>query len=424
MFPRALALLLTLGSAASFPVKWCLDYKPIGHVRTDPIINPACLSDHVHTFYGPGRLRPETTIADLEATPISETSGQVVDNKSLYWHPTVYKVDTDPVTSIKTYTRSMISSTTTYYRFDDTRRAEVVPFPKGLVMIGGRGADSTTDSECCSITDEDCVFGSETGQIFPSNPCPLFSIWMEFPICWNGELDSLDHSSHVAYTTDGTLDGPCPSSHQAGRFPQIQVFVRLESYPGGEHILSDGSDTLHADFMNAWDNDKLSSIIDECQPADLANEDACGCEDFFTLRTPEAPELDVAEVDIARAAPAPTVVEPEEEEEEEEEEEPEEEEEDEEEPEEEEEEEEEEEPEEEEDETEEEEEGETEEGDEEEDEGEEVGEEEEDEEEEMGFEVTLVNTRGTITPEPVDVVVGSLPRGACVGEILPATSGV
>ena len=34
-----------------------MDFLPLGDVRTDPIINPTCLSDHVHTFYGELRTR-------------------------------------------------------------------------------------------------------------------------------------------------------------------------------------------------------------------------------------------------------------------------------------------------------------------------------------------------------------------------------
>ncbi len=34
-------------------VKMCLFYpNAAGHARTDPILNQACASDHVHTFYG------------------------------------------------------------------------------------------------------------------------------------------------------------------------------------------------------------------------------------------------------------------------------------------------------------------------------------------------------------------------------------
>ena len=29
------------------------DILPVGHVRTDAILQKNCLSDHVHTFYGP-----------------------------------------------------------------------------------------------------------------------------------------------------------------------------------------------------------------------------------------------------------------------------------------------------------------------------------------------------------------------------------
>ena len=29
-----------------------MDFLPLADVRTDPIINPTCLADHVHTFYG------------------------------------------------------------------------------------------------------------------------------------------------------------------------------------------------------------------------------------------------------------------------------------------------------------------------------------------------------------------------------------
>ena len=29
-----------------------MDFLPFATVRADPVINPSCLSDHVHTFYG------------------------------------------------------------------------------------------------------------------------------------------------------------------------------------------------------------------------------------------------------------------------------------------------------------------------------------------------------------------------------------
>lgn len=71
------------------------DYLPVGHVRTDAIINPDCLSDHVHTFYGPPLLYPKVTFNDLRNSDPSLMSGNIEENLSLYWHPAVYHVAAD-----------------------------------------------------------------------------------------------------------------------------------------------------------------------------------------------------------------------------------------------------------------------------------------------------------------------------------------
>ena len=71
------------------------DFLPVGHVRTDAIINPGCLSDHVHTFYGPPLLYPALTFEDLRNSDPSLSSGNIEENNSLYWHPAVYHVAND-----------------------------------------------------------------------------------------------------------------------------------------------------------------------------------------------------------------------------------------------------------------------------------------------------------------------------------------
>ena len=87
---RRLLLLAVLPDAHPPAVK--LDFLPIGSVRTDPLLNPTCLSDHIHTFYGAkASLRPETTYDDMRNA--SESSGNTEENMSLYWHPSVYMHD-------------------------------------------------------------------------------------------------------------------------------------------------------------------------------------------------------------------------------------------------------------------------------------------------------------------------------------------
>ena len=74
--------------SAAYGVSSKMDFLPLAHVRTDPIVVPQCLSDHVHTYYGAtASLRPETTYEDLMAA--KGNSGNVKENLSLYWHPTV-----------------------------------------------------------------------------------------------------------------------------------------------------------------------------------------------------------------------------------------------------------------------------------------------------------------------------------------------
>lgn len=46
------APLLAIFSSYASGTSMKMDFLPLGDVRTDPIISPDCLSDHVHTFYG------------------------------------------------------------------------------------------------------------------------------------------------------------------------------------------------------------------------------------------------------------------------------------------------------------------------------------------------------------------------------------
>ena len=56
-----------------------MDFLPFGAIRTDPLLNPTCLSDHVHTMYGAKvSVRPELTYDDMRQAP--ENSGNTEEN--------------------------------------------------------------------------------------------------------------------------------------------------------------------------------------------------------------------------------------------------------------------------------------------------------------------------------------------------------
>ena len=260
-------------------VKMCLFYKrPSGHARSDPIINQECPSDHVHTFYCPLEFHPNTTYDDLQKVlDKSEMStSPFVENESLYWHPSIYQI-ADNGDGTETYTRISNLESSPYYRWDKSVTPLVEAFPPGFRMIAasnvpvadkGGEIGSNMFTECCDLIngeDEDCV--SWNGLHFPERSCDFVGIALNMPTCWNGKLgDENDHKDHMAFTTDGTVAGPCPGGYDR-RLPQIQLFVRIINYRGDlyRYQLSDGhTDVWHVDFFNGWKEDKLQEIINGC----------------------------------------------------------------------------------------------------------------------------------------------------------------
>lgn len=92
-------LILAIVSAAkhlkkSGGVRLHQHFLAAGHIRSDPIITQTCLPDHVHTFYGPSQmLHPAVTSQELRDSSPAQTTGGIKENKSLYWHPTIYRHD-------------------------------------------------------------------------------------------------------------------------------------------------------------------------------------------------------------------------------------------------------------------------------------------------------------------------------------------
>jgi hypothetical protein len=287
-----------------------MDYLPFVHVRTDPVVTRNCLSAHVHTFYGaavpPG---PDITYADLRAA--CTTSGNVVENKSLYWHPTIYKVLSDG-----TYEVADIYFATAYYVWKtvagvhgEVEAGYTQAFKEGFQMIADQlGLEGTSnprvrakfecaDQKPCERTDS-CAGGDhqqphviEKKQTFPTAACGELEIKIVFPTCSDGRLDSPDHMAHVAYddrsecadATSGVDDferslcGECPSTHPI-RIPEIQFYTRILNYDGGHYVFSNGSGFIHADYMNGWDETELQAMLDGCPNDSVAASSDAWCE--------------------------------------------------------------------------------------------------------------------------------------------------
>eukprot|EP00931_Biecheleriopsis_adriatica_P105709 TRINITY_DN8024_c0_g1_i1.p1 TRINITY_DN8024_c0_g1~~TRINITY_DN8024_c0_g1_i1.p1 ORF type:complete len:482 (+),score=75.40 TRINITY_DN8024_c0_g1_i1:71-1447(+) len=277
------AWILLLPSAAGTSSK--MDFLPLGHVRTDPIISNTCLADHVHTFYGANvPLRPELTYDDLRAA--TETTGTVVENKGLYWHPSIYQYEPD--TGIYTLKDTWFG--TGYYIWF-TKQATA--YPNGFSMIA-QGAASRSNFTCLNPSPckrKNCWVPSSSWR-FPQTACDELEIQLGFPTCWDGKnVTSPDGTSHVAYAIkDEPADSPelefafpCPASHPV-KIPEIRFYFRIKNYEGGAHGFSNGGDMPHADYMSGFSSTVLQNALDNCNnPSEAASPDAF-CDTFFTFQ--------------------------------------------------------------------------------------------------------------------------------------------
>jgi len=291
----ALSSILLLGENASTDflaeaTSIKMDFLPTAFARVDPILQDSCVSDHVHTFYGPqsgidprrfDRNDPLELHSRLLGTSVRENTGNVQENKSLYWHPTVYKYhrDTD------TYTRDAMAQTSAYYVWET---GQATAFPNGFQMIGGLDPElSEANAECvnpspCDDDNDDCYTEND---FFPSTRCDELEVSMRMPGCWDGlRLNSPPyHTDHVAYADANEPDANCPDSHPI-KLPIIHLFFRISPYDGGWHTFSDGTAVFHADYVSGWDQDFLQDVLDHCRNESFAANPNAFCEDFLTFK--------------------------------------------------------------------------------------------------------------------------------------------
>ena len=134
----------------------------------------------------------------------------------------------------------------------------VRPLPAGLKMIAG---DAEADRpQNLRIASWGCgAVGG--GRRFAAVPAcaenQFLNMRVDFPSCWNGDdVDSRDHKRHMAYPANGR----CPASHPVA-VPTISLVV-LYPAVGPDAQLSSGRYSAHADFINGWDQDVLTRLVE------------------------------------------------------------------------------------------------------------------------------------------------------------------
>jgi Domain of unknown function (DUF1996) len=213
--------------------------------RDDPIVYPREPGlSHDHTYFGNTATDAFSTLASLRRS--GRTTCRFRADTAAYWAPTLFVGGraVEPLGAVAFYARRTF--------------ARVQPFPPGLKVIAGNAAARSPQS--LRVTHWSC------GRRDVSSSLPTCSgrsrsglrLTVNFPNCWNGrQLDSSDHKSHMAYSSNGR----CPSSH-ATEVPAISLVIYY-GVRGGQRteLASGGPLTAHADFVNAWDQRALSALV-------------------------------------------------------------------------------------------------------------------------------------------------------------------
>ncbi len=154
-----------------------------------------------------------------------------------------------------------------YRRIAAPSGTNVTLFPDGLKMIIGN-AHAKSPAENPQLGTDiiwKCGPGSGTNLPQPPTQCSsgIMVASLRFPNCWDGvRLDSPDHRSHMSYPKSGK----CPATHPVV-LPRLESFFRYNvgTGPIGTVTLDSGPwYTIHQDFFNAWDQQALGFLMDNC----------------------------------------------------------------------------------------------------------------------------------------------------------------
>jgi hypothetical protein len=239
----------------------------------DPIVFPRQPGfSHPHTFFGNASTDAYSTLATLRR---AATTCKPAADHAAYWVPTLFQ-NGHEVRPAKAQV---------YYVVFGYNQMHA--FPAGLRMVAGDAHAMRPQStrvvywDCAGAMDvkskpsvrapRHCGVLSGSVLMRPAGSTRFrhtivhsktaLELHVNFPDCWDGvHLDSHDHHSHMAYSTNFV----CPRSHPV-KVPLIRLAIRYPIRSGaGVALASGGQLSGHADFFNAWDEQALERLVAAC----------------------------------------------------------------------------------------------------------------------------------------------------------------
>ncbi|MHB1139114.1 MAG: DUF1996 domain-containing protein [Microthrixaceae bacterium] len=216
-------------------------------LNDDPIVHPGHVGmSHSHDFFGNTSVHAGSTTDSMADAP---TNCSPSADRSAYWVPTL-SVGGVPLAPDRV---------TVYYTSDLDDPRDTTALPHGLRMVAGSAKDVPRDD--IGVAKWSCRGAALSGADIVT--CPSGSqleLLLRFPDCWDGvHLDSVDHGSHMAYSTAGR----CPPSHPVG-VPRIEFKLRYPTSGAGATLSAGSGFTAHGDVWNLWDPAELQRRIVDC----------------------------------------------------------------------------------------------------------------------------------------------------------------
>lgn len=294
----SVALVSLCYAVSSANAYWLMGTDFLTSQRIDPIIAPGVPSGHVHGIVGGSNFGFNVTTEQLRQSEC--TSIPIKEDKSAYWAPKAYFQHKDG-----SFT-SLGGGVVIYYLFDKGAPGSVTAFPDDFRMIAGnptlRSYDSSSKAQQ-AVTFLCLDFEKGTKGPFHELPknmnCPSgVRAQINFPKCWNGkDMDSPDHTSHVAYPSGGPDSGTCNDPDFPVTLPRIFMEIYWEGAfesadkkadamnPEQPYVLAHGDPTgygHHADFYNGWEKGALQKAVDGCTCNDYGDPQCCADAGIFT----------------------------------------------------------------------------------------------------------------------------------------------
>ncbi|HEX8627170.1 MAG TPA: DUF1996 domain-containing protein, partial [Catenuloplanes sp.] len=247
---------LGVGSPAQGAVtgSWKVDCTYVRTAMDDPIVFPNQPgASHAHDFFGNTGVSAYSTYSSLAGV----TSTCAHRDFSSYWVPSLYR-DGKKITP---------TGFIAYYENRFAVGEQVEAFPPGFRMIFG-DKNATSAAQLDDHISWACSDNSQFGAKQPPASCASGAVQLRlmWPYCWDGRTPATG-----SYNVGFAPGGKCPAT-RPHRLPTLRTNLYYDvTGTSGAYTLSSGSPySVHADFINAWDQPTLEGLVTRCLNAGVS----------------------------------------------------------------------------------------------------------------------------------------------------------